>query len=68
MRCGCTTEYDRTDHRHWPDDSECLLPEAVAILRGVQHFLNRPEFFRTHAEIVAFLEKVDAGGKEGDGG
>jgi hypothetical protein len=67
MRCGCVTEYDRTDHRHWPDDSECLLPEAVALIQRMADDYV-PSEDHLHFEIGQFLRKVDGGGKVGEGG
>jgi hypothetical protein len=56
MRCGCTTEYDRTDHRHWPDDSECWGPEAIELIRELVAQLE--EVWLCNEKADAFLAKV----------
>ena len=64
MKCGCKTEYDRTDHRHWPDDTDCLLPEAVKLLEYIAA-IGRDELARAGKTnlpqfgIEAFLARVD---------
>ena len=55
IKCGCVTEYDRTDHRWMPDATDCLLPEAVELIRELL------QSYQTGGKILkaqAFLAKV----------
>jgi hypothetical protein len=56
-KCGCVTEYDRTDHRSLPDATDCLLPEAVNL---IQEMLKDSAWLGSKVNLRAetFLAKV----------
>ena len=58
IKCGCVTEYDRSDHRWMPDATDCLLPEAVELIRELSVSADgwEPEIFD---KAKAFLKKCE---------